>query len=147
MRDILQALAMTLTDLVMSAYPRRVPTQVALANCRIISHRGEHDNRAVMENTLQAFSDARSAGVWGIECDVRWTADDVPVICHDPDAQRVFGETVTVADVPFEELRARLPQIPSLEELVCEFGGNTHLMLELKEHATGRQASRVRILE
>jgi glycerophosphoryl diester phosphodiesterase len=40
-----------------------------------------------------------------------------------------------VADLDFSALRRLMPEIPSLAELIEEFGGNTHLMLELKyEH-------------
>jgi len=125
-------IAMAVADLVTAALPRPRPHRNALEQCRIISHRGEHDNRRVMENTLQAFHIARDAGVWGIECDVRFTADLVPVICHDPSPQRVFGEPRPLATLSFDELRRACPLIPSLAEVVREFGGGTHLMLELK---------------
>ena len=133
---------MTAVDRLMAAYPRSPASPAALRGCRIISHRGEHDNRTVYENTLAAFAAARSAGVWGIECDIRWTADLVPVLCHDTDAARVFGDPRPIAGLTFGELRGRLPQIPSLAELVAEFGGNTHLMLEIKSESLpdpGRQ--------
>lgn len=119
-------------DALMAAIPRRVPSRTALENCRIIAHRGEHDNVRTLENTLPAFERARAAGVWGIECDIRWTADGVPVICHDPTAERVFGHPAVIGELPFSRLRAELPLIPSLAELVAALGGRSHLMLELK---------------
>ena len=125
-------IVMTVVDAVMAALPRRLPDRAALANCRLVSHRGEHDNRDVMENTMAAFEQARGAGVWGIECDIRWTEDLVPVICHDPTPRRVFGVETPLAALTFAELRARLPQVPSLEEVVNTFGRDMHLMLELK---------------
>ena len=99
------------------------------------SRGGEHDNRQVFENTLPAFAHARDAGVWGIECDIRWTADLVPIVAHDTDAARVFGEDLSFSDVSFAELRERLPLVPSLAELVAEFGGNIHLMMEIKQES------------
>ena len=36
-----------------------------LDSCRLISHRGEHDNQSVFENTLPALQQAMDAGVWG----------------------------------------------------------------------------------
>ena len=125
-------IVMAVVDGIMAAIPRSVPDRSALQNCRLISHRGEHDNRHIMENTLPAFEQARSAGVWGIECDIRWTRDLVPVICHDSKPQRVFGIDIPVSELTFQELRARVPQLPSLEAVVDDFGGNTHLMLEIK---------------
>jgi len=103
-----------------------------LARCRLISHRGEHDNHSVLENTLPAFRAAAAAGVWGIECDIRWTADLVPVICHDPSPARVFGVAAPVASMPLDELRAACPELPTLAEVIEAFGGSCHLMLELK---------------
>jgi glycerophosphoryl diester phosphodiesterase len=125
-------LAMAVTDSIMAAIPRPMPARELIENCRIISHRGEHDNRVTRENTLDAFHIARDAGVWGIECDVSWTADCVPVICHDPNPERVFGHSLLINETTFDELRTRLPEIPTLREVVAEFGGNTHLMIELK---------------
>ena len=132
LKELLQNFAMSLVDQVMAIIPRAVPDSAALLNCKIISHRGEHDNRTVMENTLLAFDIARAAGVWGIECDIRWTKDRVPVICHDPSAERVFGKAVLIESVDFSDLRSQLPAIPTLEEVVARYSGNTHLMLELK---------------
>ena len=135
MRDFLQYTAMKAVDRVMAAIPQPVPDQVALRNCKIISHRGEHDNTSVIENTLPAFDNARIHDVWGIECDIRWTADLVPVICHDACGKRLFGNPARVSELSFADLRTQMPLIPSLAELVGEFGGNTHLMLEIKaEH-------------
>lgn len=119
-------------DAWMAAIPRKRPEQAALQQCKIVSHRGEHDNSSVRENTLHAFEIARSGGVWGIETDIRWTADLVPVIIHDPDTRRVFGKAIDINKASFSGLRTAIPEIPTLAELLEEFGGNTHLMLELK---------------
>ena len=124
--------AMALVDWWMALIPRTVPGSAVLRQCKIISHRGEHDNKKVLENTLYAWDIARTNGVWGIEADIRWTRDLVPVIIHDPDTERIFGETLTVGELSFADLRAAMPQIPSLAELIDRFGGNTHLMLEIK---------------
>ena len=125
-------IAMAVTNGVMAAIPRPMPEREKLEQSRIVSHRGEYDNRKTKENTLDAFRHAQEAGVWGIECDIRWTSDLVPVICHDPSAFRVFGKALNIAGYTFEDLRKILPEIPTLWEVVDEFGGNTHLMLELK---------------
>ena len=50
-------------DLWFAAWPQPVPARTRLRDCKIISHRGEHDNHAVFENTLAAFERARKAGV------------------------------------------------------------------------------------
>jgi len=128
-------IAMAVADATVGALPRAQPTREALLRCRLVAHRGAHDNRQVLENTLPAFRAARDAGVWGIECDIRWTADLVPVICHDVDTRRVFHRGAVLRETNWADLRRDYPQIPSLEEVVGEFGGRTHLMLELKAEA------------
>ncbi len=148
MGDRWRQLKLSAADRMMASIPRRVPSQVALQNCKIISHRGEHDNVSIFENTLPAFDIARDNGVWGIECDIRWTADQVPVICHDSTTLRVFGVAASVHELSFAELRARVPMVPSLEELLARFGGHMHLMLELKaEHFPDPSAQKRRLAE
>jgi glycerophosphoryl diester phosphodiesterase len=133
MNELMQRMAMSAVDSVMAAIPRPVPERVTLEHCKIISHRGEHDNVTILENTLLAYEQAIAAGVWGIEADIRFTADLVPVICHDPTTERVFGLSLRVAEVGFEQLRRELPLIPTLAELIEAFGSSTHLMLEIKD--------------
>ncbi len=130
--ETLLRFALNLADWIAAIVPQPVPSRQDLINCKIVSHRGEHDNHLIYENTLPAFRIARDSGVWGIECDIRWTADLVPVVSHDPDGQRLFGNPLRINTVTFEELRQQIPQIPSLKELLDEFGGNTHLMMEIK---------------
>ena len=145
----LQDFAMVVVDWIMAVLPRPIPDRAALERCKIIAHRGAHDNKTVMENTLEAFDAARAAGVWGIECDIRWTADLVPVICHDPSPARVFGTAMNVSALTFDQLRTSVPDIPSLKEVIQAFAGDTHLMLELKAEAwpnPGRQREILRAL-
>ena len=145
--ELLQKIAMKLADLVMAVIPRPVPDEGVLRECKIISHRGEFDNISVKENTLEAFRHATSHGVWGIECDIRWTADLTPVVCHDADTRRVFGPSLKLAEICFSDLREQQPQIPSLAEVVAEFGTRTHLMLEIKEEHYPQPEQQSRILE
>lgn len=132
MQNRVTDLAQRVSDALMAILPRRRPAAEALAACRIVSHRGEHDNITRRENTMDAFRAAEAAGVWGLETDIRWTADMVPVLIHDPDTRRVFGRDVTIAGTSFAALREAVPEVPSLEEFIAAFGGRLHLMLELK---------------
>ena len=121
--------------------PRPRPTREALGACKIISHRGEHDNRRVRENTLTAFSASAEAGCWGFEFDVRWTRDLQPVVVHDDNLQRVFGMDLAIAEVDLQELRERCPEVPTLAEVVGLFGGHRRLQADLKSDAL-RQCER-----
>jgi glycerophosphoryl diester phosphodiesterase len=114
------------------ALPRRAATPAQLAACRIVSHRGERDDRTVLENTVAAFDPLRGSGVFGIEFDVRWTADLVPVVFHDPDLRRLFGARERLADLGWDRLHAAWPQIPRLDEFVRRYCDDFHLMAELK---------------
>lgn len=138
---------MTVVDSVSASIPQPVPSQDALAQCKLISHRGEHDNCDTLENTLHAFTQATAAGVWGIECDIRFTRDLVPVICHDSCCTRVFGMKTPVSELLFSDLRHELPDVPALEEVIEQFGRQTHLMLELKEEPWAQPKRQRDILE
>ncbi len=133
----LEQFAQCIADFFFMLVPRPRPSRKALDECLIISHRGEHDNRQIKENTLEAFAVAVDAGVWGIEFDVRWTRDWQPVVIHDSDAKRVFGLDLDVATASLQELRLQLPEIPTLAEVVERFGGKYHLMIELKRDENG----------
>jgi glycerophosphoryl diester phosphodiesterase len=124
---------MSLADFLFAAMPQKKPSRTALQECLLVSHRGEHDNVAVPENTMVAFRTAAKAGVWGVELDIRWTRDLHPVVIHDPDGGRIFGRSVEIANTDLEVLRRELPLVPTLEEVVVEFGARVHLMIEIKD--------------
>ncbi len=132
LKDTIQNMLQRIADGVVASIPRRPPAQHKLRDCRIVSHRGEHDNKNIMENTLAAFDLVVESGVWGIEFDIRWTKDLFPVVIHDADCQRVFGSPRVVAEHSLGELQAVLPQIPSLQQVIRRYGKKTHLMVELK---------------
>lgn len=114
------------------AWPRPVPDAGALKRCRLVSHRGEHDNRRILENTLAAFDRALAQGVWGIEFDLRWTRDLHPVVHHDGDLARIFGDPRRIRDLTLARLRADFPEVPTLAEVISRYGGRMHLMMEVK---------------
>ncbi|MEM8659767.1 MAG: glycerophosphodiester phosphodiesterase family protein [Pseudomonadota bacterium] len=140
-------IAMGITDFAMATVSRSLPARERLDNCRIVSHRGEHDQRNIKENTQAAFRRAHANGVWGIELDIRFTVDDIPVICHDPDLYRVFGLRFTVATQTLDQLQAICPEVPTLDAVIEEFGGKLHLMLETKSEAWPRQQKRQAALQ
>lgn len=133
-------------DALYALRPAPLPPRERLAACRVISHRGEHDNRAVFENTYPAFDSLRDSGVHGIEFDVRWTADRVPVVFHDADLMRLFGEPARLADLSWDELHARRPEVPDLAAFVRRYAGAFHLMCEIKHEPypePARQSARL----
>lgn len=120
-------------DFVYALWPQSVSDKERLKHCKIVSHRGEHDNIAVFENTIAAFDRVKNAGVWGVEFDIRWTKDLHPVVFHDNCLQRVFRSNIEISKVTLSELKLHCTLIPSLAETIQKYGQTLHLMAEIKE--------------
>ncbi len=121
-----------MVDAIYAVWPRPLPPKDRVAQAKIVSHRGEHDNREIIENTIPAFDKAAAAGVTGIEFDVRWTRDLHPVVFHDRDFQRLFKSSVMPGEITLEELKSRFPLIPTLKDTIIRYGRKLHLMVEIK---------------
>ena len=133
--DTLETQLLQILDRFYARWPQAVPDRDRLQQCKIISHRGDYDNRNVFENTMNAFDRALDQGVWGIEFDLRWTKDLNPVAIHDADLRRVFGLDFSMRQVTLAELKSRCPLVPSLAEMIQRYGKKLHLMIEIKaEH-------------
>ncbi len=113
--------------------PQKSPTQQQLANCRLVSHRGERDGVTRFENTFAAFDPILENKIWAIEFDIRWTRDRVPVVIHDVDGLRVFSKNFNVNQNSWAQCQQALPLVPSLQALIARYGKKCHLMIELKE--------------
>ena len=112
--------------------PQPMPLPQRLENCKIISHRGVYDNRNIFENTLQAFDVVKENGIWGLEFDVRWTKDLQPVVIHDKDTGRVFGQKAAICQLTRSELISKFPLVPALDDVIQTYGKKLHLLVELK---------------
>lgn len=119
-------------DRIYACIPQRRPSLKQLRHVRIVSHRGAHD-KAHLENTFEAFDQALDLGLWGVELDIRWTKDLVPVVHHDACCNRVFKKDIMIGEINFADLREAIPAIPSLEEVAHRYGRKIHLMIEIKE--------------
>jgi glycerophosphoryl diester phosphodiesterase len=91
----------------------------------VLGHRGA--SAYAPDNTLEAFRLAVAQGADGIETDIRLTADGVMVLHHEPDEE---GLGVFAAH-PFDQVRAALPEIPTIDEML-EVAGDMLLNLEIK---------------
>ena len=73
------------------------------ASVRAVAHRGL--SYYAPENTLPAFKLAVEEGFAEVECDVRFTSDNVAVLCHDASIRRVSnGGNQNVSDLTYEQL-------------------------------------------
>ncbi|MFO8083306.1 MAG: glycerophosphodiester phosphodiesterase family protein [Desulfobacterales bacterium] len=129
----LEYFGIRLIDRLFEIWPCPIPTKHKLKQGKIVPHRGIYDNQRVLENTLKAFEGVKRLGLWGVEFDLRWTKDLVPLAFHDKTLHRLFGLPVDVSQQTFSEIRSRFPIIPTLKEVVNRFGKDLHLMVEIKK--------------
>lgn len=102
---------------------------------RLISHRGAWKERGCLENTFAAFDRALETGIWGLEFDIRFTKDDVPLIHHDPSLLRTFGRPTIISNSTLSTLRHEAPDIPTLEEFCKRYEKSFHAFIEIKNSA------------
>lgn len=124
-------------------FPERpaLAMRMALANKRY-AHRGLYDNKGGSpENSLKSFRDAMDAG-YGIELDLRLSADGRVVVFHDADLRRMCGVQCELASKTMDELASlRLldtdERIPRLDEVLRLVSGSVPLLIELKTARPG----------
>lgn len=114
-----------------------------------IAHRGLFDNDGDSpENSMMAFRRAAAHG-FGIELDVRLTADKYMVVFHDENIKRMCGTNRKVGDCTYDELRKYTlndtsEAIPLLREVLDAIAGKVPLIIEIK--AKGRYVDTVKKL-
>ncbi len=139
---IIQSILEWIIDTIFKFLPQNSSQKIPL----IVAHRGWHQD-GITENTIKSFQKAKDSGLWGIEFDIRWTRDLVPVIHHDPHLLRIWQKNILISDLDFHELRNLVPEIPSLEEVVHHFGKKIHLFVEIKQEKFPQLRKQCAILE
>jgi glycerophosphoryl diester phosphodiesterase len=109
---------------------------------RPFAHRGLWSLEGPPENSVGAIAAACAAG-YGVELDVRITADGEAVVFHDPTFERMCGVKGWVEETLFEEarqlrLKGTEERIPTLSEVLAAAAGRSMLLIELKV-AAGRE--------
>lgn len=104
----------------------------------IVAHRGA--SAAETENTIVAFDKALADGADAVELDIRWTADGIAVVYHDPSLLR-NGRKVAVrklAAADFIALKSRESiSVPTFTEALGWARNKTPLVFDIKD--TGRE--------
>lgn len=114
----------------------------------VIGHRGSPAHAP--ENTLASFERALADGADWIECDVRLTGDDVPIILHDATLDRTTDGRGPAAAQPLASIlrldagswfapRFRGERVPMLSEVLALLDGRGGINLELKIDETGER--------
>lgn len=101
-----------------------------------IAHRGLWRAPARPENSLAAF-EAACAGGYGIELDVRLTADGEAVVFHDETLDRMTIQSGLVEEYPVDELTELTllgsdQSIPTLAQALAVIGTRAVVLVELK---------------
>lgn len=89
----------------------------------VVAHRGASSE--LPENTVAAFREAARVGADMVELDVRLTADEVPVVLHDPDLGRTTDRSGPVHELTLAEVkradasggRGPRQEVPTLAEV------------------------------
>ena len=103
----------------------------------VVAHRGAWNLRDRLENTEPAFREAMKLGAWGVEFDVRFTRDNVPVLHHDPDLFRCHGVGGVIDELTLQELRTVAPHVMPLADALKL--SPLHFMIEIKTSLTLEQ--------
>jgi len=112
---------------------------------RIFAHRGLFNAKpGVVENSASAFRAALKRRVLaGVETDVRFTADRVPVLMHDPTVERTTTSSapLRVANLHFTDVKTlamndadRSPVVTLAQVLRLTRRLNKRLLLDIKPH-------------
>lgn len=108
---------------------------VAIAQPKVIAHRGYWDTPGSAENSLASFTKADAIGVFGSEIDVWLTGDDQLVVNHDKvykgtkvNMEKATLERITAIELPNGE---RIPTLDAYLQLVAS-KPDTRLILEMK---------------
>ncbi|XP_068002943.1 glycerophosphodiester phosphodiesterase 1 isoform X2 [Melanerpes formicivorus] len=116
------------------------------AAARIAHRGGAHD---APENTLAAIRQAAENGATGVELDVEFTADGVPILMHDDTVERTTDGSGRLQDLTFDAVRKLNPsakhrlwskfqgeKVPTLREAVVEsMQHNLTIYFDVKGHA------------
>lgn len=75
---------------------RRSPNVIHFVDCASLR------SRKISEQSIASARNALANGADLVEMDIQYTKDGMPVVCHDPNAKRLFGEDKLVADMTYE---------------------------------------------
>ena len=102
----------------------------------IVAHRGfwKSEQGGMSENSIASLKAAQDAGLWGSECDIHITADDVVIVNHNNDIEGKQIATHKFADFA-NDLLPNGERRPTLDEYLDQAAKckTTKLIIELKK--------------
>ena len=106
------------------------------AQTKVVAHRGFWNCEAAgySENSIASLKAAQDAGLWGSECDIQLTADNVIIVNHDGSIKGKVIRKCNFADFK-DDLLPNGERRPSFDEYLtqCEKCPTTILVVEFKK--------------
>ena len=99
-----------------------MPDAARMSRPLLLGHRGARACKSISENTIASFDQALADGCDGFEFDVRLTADEEAVVCHDPKAAGFHVSRATAK---------QLSHLPRLRDVLQRYR-DSFLDIELK---------------
>ena len=130
MKKLVACLLLLIVLVFACACNKEAPTETVAfenGNVKMIAHRGL--SGLEVENTDSAFISAGERSYYGIETDIRRTADGNFVICHDDTVKRLSGQDIAVESSTLAELLS-IPLLPKRE------GGEAEHLTTLESYIT-----------
>lgn len=103
----------------------------------LIAHRGMHNKeKGIPENSMKAFDEA-VINNYIIELDIHILKDDVIVVFHDDNLERMTGVSKNIKSVTYNEIKNlylnnTIYKIPLLEDVLKKIDGRVPIIIELK---------------
>lgn len=102
----------------------------------IIAHRGVHNGKDIIENSLEAFKEAVNKN-YIIELDVHFLKDGEVVVFHDDNIERMTGINKNLKDCTYDEIRNikllnKNTYIPKFSDVLKLVDGKVPILIELK---------------
>ncbi len=102
----------------------------------IIAHRGVHNEKDIIENSLEAFKEAVNKN-YIIELDVHFLKDGEVVVFHDDNIERMTGINKNLKDCTYDEIRNikllnKNTYIPKFSDVLKLVDGKVPILIELK---------------
>ncbi len=102
----------------------------------IIAHRGVHNEKDIIENSLEAFKEAVNKN-YIIELDVHFLKDGEVVVFHDDNIERMTGINKNLKDCTYDEIRNikllnKNTYIPKISDVLKLVDGKVPILIELK---------------
>jgi len=108
-------------------------------------HRGYCGNGA-QENTLESFREAAKRGYSMVELDVQLSKDEIPVVFHDTNLQRLAQRKENVHELTKEQLKS-YGKAPSLEEVLTDSEIPQFINIEIKNRSARDQRTALRVID